>query len=178
MADQIRPVAAGREIVAYGGSVGAYAAMYFGGILDARILALAPRNRLHPLCNAMPGRLQHHEHLSEIPIYSHRPVVFFDPKQPKDARLVNRWVRAAYPDAHIRVGHNVIGGLATSVHLGTIASGFFCGTVPPAIQIWDQTSPHWYAGESNRAEQKGDLETALNHLTEGAKIAPTIPILE
>lgn len=182
LVDLILPIAGGREVIAYGGSAGGYAALYFGGALNARILAIAPRNDLHPLCSTIPGRFKHLPNLEDVPTSSHQPVVFYDPKQPKDARLAHKWVRPAYPDADLRpvfgVGHNVIGGLSKANVLAPLATGFFKGIAPGPIQIWDRTSPHWHAGESYAAERRGDLQAALDHLVAAAAIEATMPVLQ
>lgn len=171
MARLIVPVAAGREIVAYGNSVGAYAALYFGGALNARILSIAPRNTIHPLISVNPAQtaplFTHRERLEDGPLSTHVPLVLFDPHQPKDARLVRRWILPAYPDADLRpltrTGHSVIAVLQAKGLLRGIAEAFFRGDPVPPIRMGKEGTPDWHFAEGHRLQSMGDPEGALVH---------------
>lgn len=172
LAAQILPVAAGRKIVAYGASAGAYAALYFGGALNARILAIAPRNDIHPLITVSAEKtraeFKHREHLDDVPKTEHAPVILFDPHQKKDARLANRWAAAAYPGAELHpifgTGHNVVGGLHSAGALKPLALDFFQGISPKLVMIWGEGSRNWHITQAHFAEKRGDDAVALDHL--------------
>ncbi len=62
----VAPVIAGRDVVTYGASLGGYAALYYGGAIDARIIAASPmlpawrplRNRAYADLEVTHGELR------------------------------------------------------------------------------------------------------------------------
>ncbi|MBU3031279.1 hypothetical protein [Paracoccus marinaquae] len=169
LARLILPIAAGREIVAYGNSAGAYAALYFGGALAARILAIAPRNDIHPLISVNPARtrrdFRHCARLEDGPLSPQAPMVLFDPHQPKDGRLVRQWIAPAYPAADLRAlthtGHSVIVVLHRRGLLAPLVEEVFRGRVPGEIALWEPGSPRWHFARGHRLREDGDLAGAL-----------------
>ncbi|MBW7057324.1 hypothetical protein KY389_11570 [Paracoccus bogoriensis] len=111
--DCVFPVLEGRDVITYGPSAGGYAALYFGGAVDARILAASPRNTYHPIrTNAWAwedgeqpessdGRFRHRARLKDLPRSSHAPTILYDPRDGRDSALVKRWALPAYPDAKL-----------------------------------------------------------------------------
>lgn len=185
LAAQVLPVAAGREIVAYGNSAGAYAALYFGGALNARILAVAPRNDIHPLItvsqSATRDRFVHHADLTALPVSAHAPIVIFDPHQGKDSRLVYRWAVPAYPEAVLHpvfgAGHNVIGCLQGKRMLGHIVQSVFRGECPGEISVWEPGSHHWHVTEGYLARKRGDPRQAMEHLHAARKLGRSMNLM-
>lgn len=139
LAQLLRPIIEGREVYTYGSSAGGYAALYYGGVLNARILAVSPRNTQHPLYRIPPGmreaarRLRegfyHHLTLAEMPLSVHRPTILVDPRQRLDMKMLNEWVLPAYPQAritHVRNGgHEVLLRLSAAGVLQPVIEGFF-----------------------------------------------------
>lgn len=185
LAETILPVAAGREIVVYGSSAGGYAGLYFGGALNARILAIAPRNDIHPLITVSEKltreKFRHKPTLEEVPKSKHPPVVIFDPHQGKDSRLVYRWAAPAYPDAMLHpvfgTGHNVIAGLQGRGILGPMVKAFFLGMSPRPIRMWEEGTYFWHVHQAHEARQRGDARGALNHLMDAWKMESAINVL-
>lgn len=111
----VSPVMDGRDVITYGSSAGGYAALYYGGIINARILSACPRNSHHPVNYRRPlikklgeeaikkkaEDFYHIVHLSDVPRSAHDPVVVYDRLQPKDHRMVQKWVLPAYPECEI-----------------------------------------------------------------------------
>lgn len=167
----ILPIAYGREIIAYGSSAGAYAALYFAGVLGARVLAFAPRNDIHPVITTDPATtardFTHKPSLNDGPLSPHTPLVVFDPYQPKDSRMVNNWLLSGYPNAElrqvIRAGHNVAGVLQEHGLLGKFAEQFFSGKIPGEIDVWEADSVNWHFTQAFRLKHQGDLDGALKH---------------
>lgn len=113
--DVVAPVTSGMDVMTYGSSAGGYAALYFGGSVDARILAACPRNSQHPNnyrraterrlgadeMAQMAKRFYHTADLNEVPLSKHQPIIVYDRRQPKDHRMVQKWALSAYPGAEI-----------------------------------------------------------------------------
>lgn len=180
MRKTILPVANGREIIAYGSSAGAYAALYFAGTLNARVLALAPRNDIHPIVAVDPALTDrdfvHTENLNDGPLSPYNPMIVFDPDQLKDAIMVSKWVLPAYSNAElrhvIRVGHNVSGFLQQQGRLGPLVEQFFSGEIPGDIDLWEENSGNWHFIRAFRLEQQGDLAGALKHAMISQRLTP------
>jgi hypothetical protein len=102
------------DVVCYGSSLGGYAALYYGGSIDARCIAAAPMlPAWRPL--AVPAykdiNVKHLE-LIDVPVSKHDPVIIFDPCVSMDLYLVENMIRPAYPNLRdVRVpyaGHTVL----------------------------------------------------------------------
>lgn len=72
----VAEVIEGRDVVCYGSSLGAYAALYYGGSIDARIIAAAPMLPAWPPLkrpkDAIPLK---HLPLNDVPRSRHEPVL-------------------------------------------------------------------------------------------------------
>lgn len=107
----VAPETEGRQVVCYGSSLGGHAAFYYGGGLDARIIAAAP---VFPaltkkwLRNATDIEILHAP-LTRVPRSSKPPFVIYDPLQALDKRYVDQEIRPAYPDT-LRLHEYVLGG--------------------------------------------------------------------
>jgi len=115
--DAIAEQCEGREVVCYGSSLGAYAALYYGGSLDARIVAAAPMLPawkplgLRPFADVEVT----HQPMADGPLSTSVPIVMYDPMIPNDLRIVKEMVQPAYPDARLVEvpfgGHTVLATL-------------------------------------------------------------------
>lgn len=97
--DYVKPKTVGKRTYMYGTSLGGYSGLYFGGIVDATIIAGAPMLPVHPTLN--------HPHYSDIE-YKHIPIkdtkktskpvfILHDPLQESDSRFIKKHVLPAYP---------------------------------------------------------------------------------
>ncbi|PYD81255.1 hypothetical protein CFR80_12620 [Komagataeibacter oboediens] len=85
-----------RNVFAYGISMGAYAAIRYGNVLDAIVIAMSPQYSINP--SVMPGetrwlREAHRIFFTEeesVIKNPHKTIVFYDPLQYSDARHVDR----------------------------------------------------------------------------------------
>ncbi len=101
-------------MVCYGSSLGAYCALYYGGAIDSRIIAAAPRFPAWPR-RADPKYadlvVTHHE-LWEVPRSSKAPVLIYDRFLKGDVATIEEMATRAYPDArHVQTdyaGHGVL----------------------------------------------------------------------
>lgn len=110
----VAPVVAGRDAICYGPSLGAYAAFYYGGSIDARIIGGAP---MFPAWPGFSNRAYAdltitHADLTDVPRSSKSPVAIFDPLLPRDLRIVEQMLEPAYPNLrrveHAGAGHTVL----------------------------------------------------------------------
>lgn len=98
----VSPILDGRVAKTYGASAGGYAALYFGAMIDAQVLAASPRNSLHPIHNrnGVTSREFTHRHwLTDLPTLSTPPTIVYDWIEARDQRTVKEWILPAYPDA-------------------------------------------------------------------------------
>lgn len=102
--DAIQVLVKGYPIrIAYGFSLGAYAALYYTASLECRILALAPRLSIHPVY----GR----KHLIGVSPFFHdlklrrnsniKPIIVYDPKNKIDYNFIHNEAVKAYPKASL-----------------------------------------------------------------------------
>jgi hypothetical protein len=90
------------RVIAYGSSLGAYAAMYYARDLDAEVISLSPRVSVHPVFGS-PAWQQlvafQHEVFSLEPRPRCRAVVVFDPREANDRRFIDEGLRPHFPAA-------------------------------------------------------------------------------
>lgn len=100
--EYVKPKIVGKITYMYGTSLGGYSSLYFGGIIDATIIAGAPMLPVHPMTN--------HPHYRDIE-YKHIPIketkktskpvfILYDPLQESDNNFIRKHVLPAYPLAH------------------------------------------------------------------------------
>lgn len=168
----LAPVSEGRDVVCYGSSLGAYAALYYGGTLDARIIAAAPMlPAWPPLERPAHDRLPiAHGTVADGPISTKAPVVIYDPYVRHDQMMIDGIVLPAYPEARfLRLplsGHTVLNYLKQAGLLKTIIRDLIAD---------DALADHTYPTEDNatwcfnrgRAIRKSDPDEAIRLLTKG-----------
>jgi|GEM_PF-6584214 len=176
----VLPVAAGREIIAYGASAGAYAALYFGGNLNASIIAFSPRLPVHPYLSGNSEEsmqnLRHKLDLKDVPASSRKPIIIYDPHDKIDAKFADVWALPAYPDAHVcltpAAGHGVIRRLKETGNLKETVKAMFEGKVPETIMVWDKDHCNYHYTKGFWAVQAGGDRKALYHFKAALKVAP------
>lgn len=106
------------DVITYGSSLGGYAALYYGGSINARCIAAAPMlPAWRPLkIPAYADLKMNHSELIDVPHSNHNPVVIFDPFASPDLCLIENMVRPAYPNLReVRIpyaGHPVLVALS------------------------------------------------------------------
>lgn len=176
-AGAVAPVLEGRDVCAYGSSLGAWAALYYGGSIDARILAAAPMLPAHPAMNNRAYRdlpLTHRE-LWQVPRSRHAPVIAYDPELEKDAQMVAMAV-AAYPDARLVplpfAGHTVLVTLSRARLLKPFVLGVIERDEIIALELPTETSAIWHTQKGRKAMQARDPESALHHFLTALDLEP------
>jgi len=134
--DAVHNLIGSREVFTYGSSLGGYCALYYGGCIDATIVAAAPKN------SALPEFLKpefedlefRHLPLSQVPKSSKDPVILYDPFRKVDDKMVKQFVLPIYPNARIVelpfAGHNVLTPMKAGVLKQFMLDVFDHGIVP------------------------------------------------
>ncbi len=103
-----------RDVVTYGSSLGGYAALYYGGCLDARIIAAAPMLPAWPPLEHpnFPDFRIAHEELWDASRSLKPPVAIYDMHLRFDCMMIDEMVLRAYPNARLvkleHTGHIVL----------------------------------------------------------------------
>lgn len=182
--DIVSPFTLGRKVFSYGSSLGAYAALYFGGCINAKIIASAPKNSAHPSVGASRFKQLSYKHLElvEAPTSSQRPLVLFDPYRREDVKFIDTCVRPAYPHADYReypfAGHTVLETIQSNGLLGEFTRGIFLEDRVPEISL-KKDGCHIYHCEIGRNFRlKGKNSEAEYNLSTSLKIKFTSTALE
>lgn len=171
--------AQGRDVICYGSSLGAYAALYYGGCLDARIIAAAPMlPAWRPLRQWQYADLPmtHHE-VVEGPISRHSPVVILDPLLPNDLKTVREMVQPAYPDARIvelpYAGHTVLLTLSKARLLKPFILGIINDDEIIPLNMPTVTCPIWNMHRGKHLTRT-DPDKARRHLERSIELEPSL----
>lgn len=128
----VAPKAAEYEkVVCYGPSLGGYAALYYGGSVNARIIVAGPVLPAWPhLRNRKCADVViTHRALTDVPKTEHAPVVVYDPMVVSDKNNIETLVQDAYPNmTKVEVpfaGHPVLVSLAKARVLRPFILHFF-----------------------------------------------------
>lgn len=91
------------KVLAYGSSLGAYCAFYYGGSVNAQIISSAPRNSAHPIIShkRYEDLLYRHANIYEAPSSSLDPVVLIDPTMRVDGQFLKEMIRPAYGNVRL-----------------------------------------------------------------------------
>lgn len=175
--DAVSEVCAGRDVICYGSSLGAYAALYFGGCVDARIVAAAPMLPLWPPLGirTYADLPMTHVALPDAARASRPPVVIYDPLLDRDRLVIDWMVRPAYPAVRLvelpHGGHTVLvtlsqAGLLKPVITALIERDEIVDFDPPG-----EGTAIWHA-EKGRSLVRIDPDKAIAHLEISLSIRP------
>lgn len=176
--DAIADICKGRDAVCYGSSLGAYAALYFGGCIDARIIAAAPMlPAWRPLKNKAYADLpMHHVEVVETPLSTKRPVVIFDPMLVRDKLVVDKMVLPAYPDTRLvevpHGGHTVLVTLSRARILKPIVTALIDRDEVIEFARPAEGTAMWHA-ERGRMLVQSDPDLAVTELETSLAITPS-----
>jgi hypothetical protein len=168
----------GRDVVTYGSSLGAYAAVYYGGSVNARMIAAAPMlPAWRPLkLRAYSDLTVTHGDIKDGPLSEHDPVVIFDPMVKNDTHLLRDLIAPAYPNYRgVEVpygGHTVLVTLSQArllkpIVLGIIERDEVIAFDPPA------EGTAIYHGERGRSFIATDRQAAAIEFRKSLAIAPS-----
>lgn len=172
------PALAGRQAVTYGTSLGGYAAVYYGGIIDAEIVCAAPRLSVLPELGRPLSRTAAclHLPLDQTPCTTRRVSFIYDPHQASEAHLMDRYLRPMYPDAVHHVfpffGHKILESLARTIRLQSLIAPLLKGE-SVSIEADGTGNAIWNANRARHALKAGEIAEALQHGHRSIAIAPT-----
>lgn len=167
----VAPVAAQYDrVITYGASLGGYAAIYYGGVIDAEIVSVSPHNSAHPLIHRQSFRKLPfaHAEIRDNPVSSRMLTVVYDPTLPNDVAFIDYLVRPAYPDLReVEFPH---GGhaLLNTLKVDGVLKDFVVpllerGEVVP-VELRRQGSRIWNAEYGRDLLQQNRWEEAEKHL--------------
>src|SRR5690625_4602369 len=130
----INDVINGKDVYTYGSSLGAYCAIYYGGAINANILAMSPRIPAHPVINKLMGkRFKNkgflHKELNDEKKTNKKVSILYDKHNYIDHHYVEVFLKSTYPNAqysHVKnAGHYTARALLLSDQLKNVALDFF-----------------------------------------------------
>lgn len=179
--DDFRQAVAGhvidRDVICYGSSLGAYAALYYGGVLNARIIAASPFFPAWPplKIRAYADVEVRHDELVDGPKSIHNPTVIYDPMRHQDSRMVDLMVLRAYPEARILslpyAGHTTLVTLSAAGYLGKVIDGLIFKDELIEVTLPTEDSAIWHA-EMGKGLVIKDPAQARYHLEKSLQLSP------
>lgn len=140
-ATAVRPVLDGHtRVLAYGSSLGAYAALYYAHDLDAEVIALSPRVSVHPVFGSkawQPRAAFQHEPFEGQGAPRCRAVIAYDPYEAIDRRFIDEGLRPHFHGARfLRIpftGHPTTQFLSDIGHLAPWIRAVVAGRPEPIL---------------------------------------------
>lgn len=150
-ADHVLPLVEGYDVYTYGSSLGGYCAIYYAGVINAKAIALSPRNSAHPSINS--SYFSHvtfsHTDLVKSPSSQHPPVILYDHVQEIDRRFIHDFIVPAYPEARLvdmpYAGHLIAEALLELGLLKTVVLDLINHDVIDSIDLSQYDSSYWCA---------------------------------
>ncbi len=130
----VNPLLKNSKVFVYGSSLGGYCALYFGGCLNATIIAASPKNSAHfSIKNPVFSELAfQHKDFSEIPITSKSVYIVYDSKISVDKKFIYNEVFKAYPKPEILAlpgsTHEVLKTMLSNRVLQLYVSSIICNS--------------------------------------------------
>jgi predicted Zn-dependent protease len=161
--------AQGRRVIAYGSSLGAYAALYYARPLDVQVVALSPRVSVHPVYGNETWQASAaflHEAMDDGTPARCAATIVYDPREPIDRRFIEEGLAPAFPRAAwMRLpftGHPVTQFLADTHHLSRWIRALATGAAPPVLdrRAGRRLSATWYQVTADLCARRGRLALA------------------
>ncbi|WP_160058167.1 CapA family protein [Alkalicoccus saliphilus] len=163
---------AGKEVYTYGSSLGGYCALYYGGEVNANILAMSPRIPAHPVINKlMDSRFNNkgfkHKELHKSSLTENRVCIFFDQENYIDRYYIDFIVRTAYPKAEYHTltnaGHYTARALLESGELKKVALDFFSNNKITYV-LDNEKVLNWHMEKASTRLKRGKLAHAIENI--------------
>jgi hypothetical protein len=129
------------RVVAYGSSLGAYAALYFGRDLPWTVIASSPRVSVHPVFGAAAWQQRcdyRHERFDAATPPRCDAVIFYDPRDAIDRRYLDGEVLLQFPRAEVErvpfAGHPVNQFLGDIGYIAPFVRAVLAGTERPRLE--------------------------------------------
>lgn len=154
----------GRDVVTYGASLGGYAALYYGGCINARIIAAAPRqSSWPPLEHPKWSKIDFvHEELWQATTSKNSTTVFYDTKLAKDSKMVDEMVLRAYPEARLvkseYTGHVVLKPFQNAGILKNLIRSLIDSDIVISFELPTENCPEWTLNKGRDLIKKTPVE--------------------
>lgn len=101
--DCVSPIIVNKKTFCYGSSLGGYCALYFGGCINATIIAASPKNSAHPYINLPKFKdlTFTHKFLNDIPVTYNEVYIVYDPTINIDSKFISDCISLAYPSPNL-----------------------------------------------------------------------------
>ncbi|TGN68004.1 hypothetical protein E4L95_02825 [Paracoccus liaowanqingii] len=140
----VQPLIEQRQIFTYGSSLGGYAALYFGGCIDAKTLVAGPVNYVDPAIRVPRWSRVAMQHIppAQAMKSKYSPVIFYDPlDDTRDEIYLKERILPSYPDALVfplpGAGHQCFRALLEHGILKHTVQSFVQGNIPnPTLQAF------------------------------------------
>lgn len=130
--ENVAPLIIEKKVFVYGSSLGGYCALYFGGCIDATIIAASPRNSAHPSINSpkFSNLVYKHRDFSEVPATTKSVYIVYDSNIVMDKRFIYEQVMKLYPEPKLLAlpdgSHAVLKTMLSSKVLQLYISSIIC----------------------------------------------------
>lgn len=172
----VQPYLQGKLVTTYGSSLGAYAALYYGGAVDAKIIASAPKNSAHRFMRKKKYSHVEFKHydLEDVPRSKIPPLILFDPFREEETQFIEKWVTPAYPDSYLLkqpyAGHTVLHTMQESGCLKDFITTYIeSGEILP-FELKKEDSYIWHAEKGRRFLRQSHLDEAKKHFETSLEI--------
>lgn len=93
----------GKKVYTYGSSLGGYCAVYYGGIINATIIAASPKNSAHPsICIPRFKNLEFkHSDINRTSKTDKAVYIIYDPSITADTKFISNQIRPHYSDVQL-----------------------------------------------------------------------------
>lgn len=162
----VHPVIDGYEVYTYGSSLGGYCAIYYGGCINAKAIALSPRNSAHPSIadKQFSNLIFTHTDIINTPLSKKAPIIVFDPTQKIDKKFIESHILPAHPDSTLvklpYASHLVAEALSEVKLLKKLLLGIINENKIIDINLGEENSSYWNAEKAIEQLNKGEYEQA------------------
>lgn len=164
------------RVITYGASLGGYCAIYYGGCIDAQVIAISPHNSAHPLIRR--GGFAHlpfaHQEIVATPRSSKTPVIVYDPTLPDDQAFIDYLIRPAYPQLRLACyphgGHALLDTMREDGVLADFIVPLIEDDELRQVPLRQNGSRIWHAEYGRDLLQHGRYEEAEPHLRESIRL--------
>ncbi|EKO3597160.1 polysaccharide deacetylase family protein [Vibrio metschnikovii] len=162
----VSPYLIGKDVYTYGSSLGAYAALYYGGVINAKIIASAPKNSAHPSMRKKRFNnvdFLHNEYVDN-PKSLYEPVVLYDPFRSEETKFIHNYVLKAYPKANLvefpYAGHTVLNTMKESGVLSKFITSYIDQDIIEDVELKSEDCYIWNAEKGRVFYMYGEIDKA------------------
>jgi hypothetical protein len=175
-ASHVLPFIEGYEVYTYGSSLGGYCAIYYAGAVNARAIALSPRNSAHPsISSPLFSHVSFaHSDCVMSPSSMYPPTILFDHVQEVDRKFIQDFIVPAYPEARLvdmpYAGHLIAEALLEVGLLKAVVLDIINHDVVNTVDLSQYDSSYWCAEIGYEEIRSGNPLYGASYLIRSLKI--------